>query len=79
MVHLNDVKASRHHNVHWGQQIRLCGFIHLIRCQQHAIGRLLGVWVMKKGKQGGKKLFITTETICFDQKWSALLLRLGDI
>ena len=74
-----DVKVSRHFNVHWGQQMALFGLIYLSRGQQHATGRLVGVWVMKMENTGGKKLLFKTETICFDQKWPPLLLQEGEI
>ena len=73
-----DVKVSRHLNVHLGQQRALFGIIHLNRGQQHTIGFLVGVWV-RKMENTEEKLFFKTETICFDQKWSPLLLELGDI
>ena len=76
---LYDVKISRHLNVHWGHQIVLFGHIQPIRGQHHAIGRLVVVWGMKMQKRKSKKLFFKSETLCFDEKLSQLLVLLVDL
>ena len=74
---LRDVKVSRHLNVYWGQQRALFGLIHLIRCQQHAIGRLVGVWVTKMKNTGEKSCFLkprlyvlTKNGLLYCYKWA---------
>ena len=64
---LYDVRVSRPLNIHWGQQIASFGLFHLIRGQQHAIGCLFGVWVMKI-ENTEAKIFFCTQTLYFDEK-----------
>ena len=76
---LYDVKISRHLNVHWGQQTALFGLIQVICGQQHAIGCLVVDWGTKMQNTKSKNFFFKSETLRFDQKWSPLLLPLGDM
>ena len=76
---LYGVKISRHLNVHWVQQTALFGLFQVICGQQHAIGRLVGDWGTKMQNTKSKNCFFKSETIRLDQKWSPLLLQLGDM
>ena len=58
MVHFTMLRSPRYLNVHSGQQIASFGLMHLIGDQQRAIGRLVGVIVMKMENTEAKSCFL---------------------